>query len=162
MGGNKGGIPEAGTSGQTGTSKAKAEDQCRWQARHFGGYETTLGAQTSRGCEGAASRRQESCTAKDRCQETCEKGSGETGAEDCRQGLSRGTLRVRERRKQRFRRFVNVVVTLRREPLRVPLYETTRRLRVSRKPVTSAFMGSYPKSLEKRATRAYCCTEPVS
>ena len=90
MGGNKGGISEAGTSGQTGTSKAKAENQCRWQARHFGGYETPLGAQTSRGCEGAASRRQESCKAKDRRQETCEKGPGETGEEDCRQGHRAG------------------------------------------------------------------------
>src|ERR1017187_5442899 len=122
MGGNKGGISEAGTSGQTGTSKAKAEDQCRWQARHFGGYETPLGAQTSRGCEGAASRHQESCKTKDRCQETCEKGSGETGEEDCRQGHRAGrhvgsccsvggALRVRGRRKQGFRRSVNIVAT---------------------------------------------------
>ena len=118
MGSNKGGISEAGTSGQTGTSKAKAEDQCRWQARHFGGYETPLGAQTSRGCEGAASGRQ-GCKTKVRCQETCEKGSGE---EDCRQGHRAGrhvgsccsvggALRVSGRRKQGFRRSENVVAT---------------------------------------------------
>src|SRR4051812_30077266 len=83
MGGNKGGVDEARINGRTGTRKTRTEDQCCWQARHFGGYKAPLGAQTRRSREGATS--QESCT-KDRCEENCKKGSDETSEEDCGQG----------------------------------------------------------------------------
>jgi hypothetical protein len=35
MGGNKGGIEEAGISGQAGTRKTQEEDERRWQACHL-------------------------------------------------------------------------------------------------------------------------------